>query len=478
MQDAVKRFRSRRAARLGIKTSIRYDSVEEYRRRRAERMGIHLDADDEETGGKKKGGHGNTKIPFGLCQREGIEIQPGWTPEDAWKALEGKGYAASESYQELKKTGKVPVKGKPVKKDYSKMSYEDLNHEYEDLVRRYAKAEQDYEDSKRKAERASKAADIAIKIKARNDYHGESYEQIVKELESTDPDGDDFLKYSRLSHIKRIMDNLGHDVFDLDDGGIAARAKEVEEEAGSAVSFGELNEERNSIREARARKAQEKYRKISDCDSSSALEARIMGDDFFPAGEWLREQIDYQGMDSKAVTSVGKSLDSIKKRFPKLKGMLQPPLMNGEVEGNAYAQCSKRDSQVTLSKWSFRDAAFMQESLKNDVKTGFHPKGTGNIQAVVTHEYGHAIANLLTDRFRSELKGMSFSEHVLQKVVASNPGESPNSIMAKVSRYAAKSGDDGTEFLAEAFAEYCCSSKPRPIAVQVGQIMSEYINKL
>lgn len=51
--------------------------------------------------------HGNTRIPFGLCKREGIEISPDWTPEDAWNALEDKGYSANKAYKELKETGKV-----------------------------------------------------------------------------------------------------------------------------------------------------------------------------------------------------------------------------------------------------------------------------------------------------------------------------------------------------------------------------------
>ena len=59
--------------------------------------------DDEEEGG----GHGNTRIPFGLCQREGIAIQPGWTPSDAWAALEGKGYSASGVYRDMSELSKL-----------------------------------------------------------------------------------------------------------------------------------------------------------------------------------------------------------------------------------------------------------------------------------------------------------------------------------------------------------------------------------
>lgn len=79
-----------------------------------------FDDDEEQTNNRKNtashGGHGNTRIPYGLCQREGIEIQDGWTPRDAWEALEGKGYSASDAYKELKETGKVSTPRKEPEK--------------------------------------------------------------------------------------------------------------------------------------------------------------------------------------------------------------------------------------------------------------------------------------------------------------------------------------------------------------------------
>lgn len=61
-------------------------------------------------------GHGNTRIPFGLCEREGIQIEKGWTPADAWNALAGVGYSAGEVYKNLKETGKA-VKSAKSKKE-------------------------------------------------------------------------------------------------------------------------------------------------------------------------------------------------------------------------------------------------------------------------------------------------------------------------------------------------------------------------
>ena len=87
-------------------------AIKAYRRRRIQRLRARFDVEEENNGnGGKKGGHGNTKIPFGLCQREGITVDPKWTPHDAWEALEGKGYSAKGTYAELKKTGTVSGKG-------------------------------------------------------------------------------------------------------------------------------------------------------------------------------------------------------------------------------------------------------------------------------------------------------------------------------------------------------------------------------
>lgn len=97
-------------------------AIADYKRRRIQRLRARFDADGDDdspnaggnanknnNGGRRaaKGGHGNTKIPFGLCEREGIKVDPKWTPRDAWEALEGKGYNAGESYAELRKTGKI-----------------------------------------------------------------------------------------------------------------------------------------------------------------------------------------------------------------------------------------------------------------------------------------------------------------------------------------------------------------------------------
>lgn len=91
----------------------------EYQRRRDKRLkdrGLVLyknkfdffrtDADGDEDNDNNNGGgesHGNTRLPFGLCKRFGIEIGAGWTPKDAWDALAGKGITPEGAYEKLKK---------------------------------------------------------------------------------------------------------------------------------------------------------------------------------------------------------------------------------------------------------------------------------------------------------------------------------------------------------------------------------------
>lgn len=98
--------------RLSMKLDGGEDAaVTAYRKRRQERLGGR---EDEEA-------HGNTRIPFGLCEREGIPIDPGWSPRDAWAALEGKGISPSKVYQSLRERGTVEGEsgresGMPVRK--------------------------------------------------------------------------------------------------------------------------------------------------------------------------------------------------------------------------------------------------------------------------------------------------------------------------------------------------------------------------
>ena len=142
MDTAIDAYRKRRAERLssrGVKVKIMPNTenpqrITAYQRGKMRFKGdngykngvdtpLRNDADgDEENnnqgGGDSGGGHGNTRLPYGLCLRFGIAIEPGWTPKDAWDALAGKGITPGGAYERLKKgedpgTPDVPEAPKP-----------------------------------------------------------------------------------------------------------------------------------------------------------------------------------------------------------------------------------------------------------------------------------------------------------------------------------------------------------------------------
>lgn len=111
---AVTLYRQRREERLaarGIKIRKKqYRKSKDLRRIDTPAVvpSYHNDAPDGEEEqqnnrrGRSSGGHGNTKLPFGLCKKYGIEIGEDWTPKDAWDALAGKGITPGEIYKKLK----------------------------------------------------------------------------------------------------------------------------------------------------------------------------------------------------------------------------------------------------------------------------------------------------------------------------------------------------------------------------------------
>ncbi|MCD8201921.1 MAG: hypothetical protein LUD47_07645 [Clostridia bacterium] len=96
-----------------------------FERNRMIRMYLHMDADEDETETASETGHGNTRLPYGLCQKYGIDLPEKTTPKQAWEALKGKGISPTEAYSYLQKHGSMegfePKKGTLKKKgDFDK----------------------------------------------------------------------------------------------------------------------------------------------------------------------------------------------------------------------------------------------------------------------------------------------------------------------------------------------------------------------
>ena len=129
-------------------------------------------------------------------------------------------------------------------------------------------------------------------------------------------------------------------------------------------------------------------------------------------------------------------------------------------------------SHGAFSQWGLAGVAFntmwkgekIDDSLASDVKSKWHPPGTGSLKAVFDHELGHEIDRLLGLRTHADFL----------KIYNEERGKGEEYITENLSTYGHK---NTAEFIAEAWSEYLNNEKPRPIAVAVGTLVRELYAK-
>ncbi len=132
----------------------------------------------------------------------------------------------------------------------------------------------------------------------------------------------------------------------------------------------------------------------------------------------------------------------------------------GEVMAQSYF--TKQKTWNMLNGVTFNNnrgyKAFM-DAVKRDVASGFHPVGTDTVRAILDHEIGHQIDDML---------GLKTNPDI---IAIWSRGE--EAIKSGLSRYAVKnsSPEPIREMIAEGWAEYCNNPAPRPIAREIGQII-------
>lgn len=143
----------------------------------------------------------------------------------------------------------------------------------------------------------------------------------------------------------------------------------------------------------------------------------------------------------------------------------------GRIDAKTYAFASralknspdvvkKYTGIVVNNKWGGNAEAFIS-ALESDVKVMWHPTGCGTIASVFDHEVAHQIDYATGLRDNQAMKTLWGS---LSKTDIENG----------LSRYGAS---NIAEFIAEGYAEYCNSEKPREIASKIGSIIEKAVGK-
>ncbi len=119
-------------------------------------------------------------------------------------------------------------------------------------------------------------------------------------------------------------------------------------------------------------------------------------------------------------------------------------------------------SGITVNKNYGRDSNRFIDSLRHDVNTKFHPEYCDTIRSVLDHEVGHQLDDLLSISNNREVQALYNSRQTAQ-------------ITADLSSYAWNNNNSNkySEFIAEAWAEYCNSPQPRAIAKRLGEIIED-----
>lgn len=174
------------------------ESVKAWRERR-ERRRKQRRTDDDDSEESSGGGHGNTKLPYGLCRKYGIEVQNGWTPREAWEALEGKGVSPKEEYRKLKekqKASETKAAQAVARHEAAKASFfktqEEADKKRKELIQKQYEARNreidiEYGSLRECKSRFMKAEQERVKAKELNEtINGRSLDELNAELEDLD----------------------------------------------------------------------------------------------------------------------------------------------------------------------------------------------------------------------------------------------------------------------------------------------------
>lgn len=130
------------------------------------------------------------------------------------------------------------------------------------------------------------------------------------------------------------------------------------------------------------------------------------------------------------------------------------------------------DKTVRLNPATFGDRGYAEEAWKNMLERKYHPEGTP-VEAAAAHEMGHAFDLQISQQLfgvspREFRNGNSMSQRIAEKEAS---GLTEAEVEVRLSGYATR---NAAEMFAEGFSEYITSSKPRPMAKQLGEAFESY----
>lgn len=210
------------------------------------------------------------------------------------------------------------------------------------------------------------------------------------------------------------------------------------------------------------------------------------------AQEWMREHwgtdrrnIYLSGLGRGGANAVAAEMDRLFRAYPHTASRVTSFGASGSVttdfnsrlgyisriSANAYADATRQGS-IRFNANRVKDYDNLLRDLQRDVRTNWHPRGTGSLEAVAAHEFGHQMLWAAYDRagLGNVATGLAevFSAH---GVAPSDYRGRENAISTYISRYANKNTD---ELVAEAFAEYRHNPTPRALSRDIAETVIRF----
>lgn len=229
---------------------------------------------------------------------------------------------------------------------------------------------------------------------------------------------------------------------------------------------------------------------IDDCTTTQDVEDLINSKNWFYKDPRADTRTQLTGCDLESAKSVYRSIETVFNKYPKLIGELNPVGI-GEKRKNVYASCwfglNGRGGVNLNTKYYGNYKKFTESYLSSTKQTempelaymgtvirpkttmpSFHPANT-TAEAVVIHEFGHALDDYMTKILKLNGKDKTYSTR-LKRSVLKAAGVKNADVNSEVSVYAT---ENTKEFFAECFAEYLNSPTPRRVAAEFGKLLDE-----
>lgn len=191
--------------------------------------------------------------------------------------------------------------------------------------------------------------------------------------------------------------------------------------------------------------------------------------------QWFKDgAVSLSGCDLESAKAVAGAYEQVFDEFPCMVGKIDGVRAKSLGEWT-YAQCYTRGGgAVEVNNKKFNDAVALAKSYLDDVKMGFHTKGT-DWTSIVTHELGHALDGFLSNLGLAGQKNIWETKDVsamMRPKVMRACGLKVADTGTEVSHYAAK---NAREWFAECFAEAMKSPNPRAVATEFMKQLKEIV---